>query len=66
MDGQISTQLSAGPSSPDARDDARLPDEQAIPGTHRVRRVSIYWRVGNYVLAAVAVVVLALVVWNQY
>jgi hypothetical protein len=37
-----------------------------IPGTDRVRRASIYWRVGNYVLAAVAVVVLALVVWNQY
>jgi hypothetical protein len=37
-----------------------------IPGTDRVRRASIYWRAGNYVLAAVAVVVLALVVWNQY
>lgn len=65
MDGPISTQLFPG-SSPDARDDVRLPDERMIPGTDRVRRASIYWRVGNYVLAAVAVVVLALVVWNQY
>jgi hypothetical protein len=66
MDGPISTQLSPGPSSPEARDNLSFPDEQAVPGPDRVRRASIYWRVGNYVLAAVAVVVLALVVWNQY
>ena len=66
MDGSSSTLLSPGPSSPDARDDVGFPNEQAIPGTDRVRRASIYWRVGNYVLAAVAVVALALVVWNQY
>jgi hypothetical protein len=66
MDGPIATQLFPGPSSPDAKDDVSLPDQQALPGTDRVRRPSINWRVGNYVLAAVAVVVLALVVWNQY
>jgi len=66
MDGPISTPLYPGPSSPDAKDDVSFLDERAIPGADRVRRASIYWRVGNYALAAVAVIVVALVIWNQH